>query len=75
MIFYSSREAATRLGIHLRTLERYIAGKKIPYPQIQQLGGVRFRLWSDEDVEQIRQLLPTIKNVRRRRRQPNTQGS
>jgi len=75
MSVYSSREAADRLGIHLRTLERYIAGKKIPYPQIQQLGGVRFRLWSDEDVEQIRQLLPTIKDVRRKRRQLNTQGS
>jgi excisionase family DNA binding protein len=75
MSFYSSREAADRLGIHLRTLERYIAGKKIPYPQIQQLGGVRFRLWSDEDIEQIRQLLPTIKNVRRKRRQPNAQGN
>jgi len=75
MSFYSSREAADRLGIHLRTLERYIAGKRIPYPPIQQLGGVRFRLWSDEDIEQIRQLLPTIKNVRRKRRQPNAQGN
>jgi predicted site-specific integrase-resolvase len=75
MSFYSSREAATKLGIHLRTLERYIAGKKIPYPPIKQIGGVRFRLWSDEDVEQIRRFLPTIKNVRRRGRRPNTQGS
>jgi len=75
MSFYSSREAADRLGIHLRTLERYIAGRKIPYPQIQQLGGVRFRLWSDEDVEMIRQLLPTIRNVRRKRKQSNTQGN
>jgi predicted site-specific integrase-resolvase len=74
MSFYSSREAADRLRIHLRTLERYIAGKRIPYPPIQQIGGVRFRLWSDEDVEVIRQLLPTIKNVRKKRRQSNTQG-
>jgi hypothetical protein len=64
MSVHSTRGAAGELGISLRTLERYIAGNKIPHPKISQIGGVRFRLWSERDIEQVRVLLPTIKNVR-----------
>ncbi len=60
MSVYSSREVADKLGISLRTLERYIAAKKIPYPKVQQIGGVRFRLCASPSL--INQVLE-IQNI------------
>ena len=48
------------------TLNRYIAAKKIPLPPVR-IGGVRVRLWSEEEIETVRQLLPTIANGRKTR--------
>jgi predicted site-specific integrase-resolvase len=55
---HSSREAAKKLGISLMTLQRYIAdGNWIKAPQLQNVGGVRVRLWTDRDVERARKLI------------------
>jgi predicted site-specific integrase-resolvase len=52
---HSSREAAKKLGISLMTLQRYIAdGNWITAPRLQNVGGVRVRLWTDRDVERAR---------------------
>jgi predicted site-specific integrase-resolvase len=65
---YSSREAANLLGISLKSLNRYIAAGKISVPPIQNIGGNRFRAWTQEDVERVRRELPKIKNGRKHRR-------
>jgi predicted site-specific integrase-resolvase len=55
---YSSREAAKKLGISLMTLQRYIAdGNWIKAPRLQNVGGVKVRLWTDRDVERARKLM------------------
>jgi len=69
MSAYSTREAAEKLGLSLISLKRYIAARKIPMPPVTRVGGIRVRLWSDKDIEQVRQLLPKIANGRKTRYQ------
>jgi predicted site-specific integrase-resolvase len=55
---HSSREAAKKLGISLMTLQRYIAdGNWIKAPRVQNVGGVKVRLWTNRDVERARKLI------------------
>jgi predicted transcriptional regulator len=64
---YSTREAAKKLGVSLASLSKYIMLKQIPVPPLTRVGGVRVRLWSDADIEHVRQLLPKIANGRKTR--------
>ncbi len=64
---YSTREAAKKLGISFTSMNRYIAEKKLPVPKVQRFGGGQLRIWSDQDIEHIRQLLPKIANGRKTR--------
>ena len=65
----STREAAQRLGISFASMNRYIADKKIPLPPLVKVGGVTVRLWSQQDIERVRALLPKIANGRKTRHQ------
>src|SRR6476469_6992656 len=69
MIFYSTRQAAQRLGIGISTLSQYISKKKIPAPKTVKIGDLEVHSWTDEDVEHVRQLLPKIANGRKTRYQ------
>ena len=51
------------------TLHRYMRAKKIPIPEMRSLAGVNVRVWTDEDIEAVRQLLPKIANGRKIRHQ------
>lgn len=64
---YSTREAAQKLGLDFRTMQRRIADGRIPVPPVQSLGGVQFRIWTDQDIEHVRQILPKIANGRKTR--------
>jgi len=64
----STPEAARVLGIHHITLQRYVLAKKVPAPGVRKLGGVRVRLWSTEDIENVRNVLPKIRNGRKHRK-------
>jgi len=68
-MFYSTRQTAKKLGIDLRSLNRYIAAKKVPAPLLSRVGGVKVRLWADKDVAKARKILPTIQNGRKTRYQ------
>jgi hypothetical protein len=68
-MLYSTQQAAKKLGIDARSLNRYIAAKKVPAPPMTRVGGVKVRLWADQDIEQIRKLLPKIANGRKTRYQ------
>ena len=65
---YTTRQAAAKIGISHISLTRYIAARKIPAPKVQRFGG-KFRVWTDEDIERVRKLLPKIKNGRKTRYQ------
>lgn len=66
---YSTRQAAKKLGLHVATLARYIAAKKVPAPKIVEAGGTTLHIWSEQDIERVRKLLPKVENGRKLRYQ------
>ena len=69
MRYYSTREAAKRLGIPHPTLATYLAAGKIPRPQSEIVGITTVQIWTEEEIEHVRQLLPKIANGRKTRYQ------
>lgn len=66
---YSSGQVARKLGIGISTLSRYITVGKVPPPQSVTTGGITVYLWTEQDVERLRKLLPKIANGRKTRYQ------
>jgi predicted DNA-binding transcriptional regulator AlpA len=66
---YTTREAARKLGLNVKSIQRYIAAGKISAPPIQNLGGGKFRVWTEAEIEHVRKLLPKIANGRKTRYQ------
>ena len=64
---FSTSQAAKMLGIGIRTLSRYVAEGKVPAPTIIQAGGNTVHVWTDNEVENVRKLLPKIANGRKTR--------
>jgi len=64
---YSTREAAKILGLDVRSIQRYITAGKISAPPVQNLGGGKYRVWTERDVEKVRKVLPKIANGRKTR--------
>lgn len=63
----STDQVARKLGIDPGTLSRYIKAGKVNAPPATMAGGMRMRLWSESEVERLRQLLPKIANGRKTR--------
>ena len=72
---YSTREVAEKLGLHLVTIQTYIAEGKIPAPPLLKVGKGKLRIWTDEDIESVRQMLPKIANGRKTRYKKQSAGS
>ena len=69
MSFYSTQQAAKKLGIAVASLDRYIAARKVPAPKAKRIGNWNVRAWTDRDIERVRAVLPRIANGRRTRYQ------
>jgi predicted DNA-binding transcriptional regulator AlpA len=67
MSLLSTHQVAQKLGLDAATLSRYIKSRKIAAPPETMAGGIRMRLWSESDVEQLRKELPKIANGRKTR--------
>jgi predicted transcriptional regulator len=67
MATYSSQDAARRLGLSPSGLSKYVRSKKIPAPQSVTTGGITVYLWTEAEIEHVRQLLPKIANGRKTR--------
>jgi len=65
----STREAAVKLGIPHPTLAHYIKIGKVPRPKSFTSGGMTIHIWTDDDIERVRKLLPKIANGRKTRYQ------
>ncbi len=65
----SSEQVARKLRIRSSTLSRYLSAGKIPRPKTASAGGITIYLWTDEEVEAARKLLPKIANGRKTRYQ------
>ena len=64
---YSSQQAARKLGVPATTLSTYITAGKIPAPKSVTTGNITVHLWTEEDIERVRKLLPKIANGRKTR--------
>jgi hypothetical protein len=64
---YSTRQAAKMLSISNVALAHYIKVKKVPAPQIMNVGGRDIHVWSEAEIEHVRKLLPKIANGRKTR--------
>ncbi len=67
MKLYSTTQAAKQLGITPKSLSRYIAAKKVPAPKVLESGKIIHHVWTEEEVENLRKLLPKIANGRKTR--------
>jgi len=65
----STNQVAKIIGLTTATLSRYIKAGKIPAPKRVSSGGITIHLWSDQDIEHVRKLLPKIANGRKTRYQ------
>lgn len=63
----STREAAKKLGLSHSGLAKYIRLGKVPAPRSITSGGTTVHIWSEEEVEKVRKLLPKIANGRKTR--------
>lgn len=70
----STREAAKRLGMTHSTLAKYIRVGKVPAPRSITSGGTTVHIWSEDEVEQVRKLLPKIANGRKTRWQKHREA-
>jgi len=52
---YSTAQVAKKLKIGRDTLHRWIRDRKFDVPSVQKVGGVSVRLWSDADLEGVRE--------------------
>jgi hypothetical protein len=75
MEHFSTRDAARMLGIPMSRLSRYIATGKVPAPKAVSSGGMTLHLWTEREIEEVRKLLPKLKNGRKkpRRKQAGSQ--
>lgn len=65
----STQQVAKILGLSKASLSRYILAGKVPAPPETMAGGIRLRLWSEGDIERLREVLPKIANGRKTRYQ------
>src|SRR6266852_4459776 len=74
---YSTRDAAAKLGLTHTALSRYIKARKIPTPKMVTSGRMTLHLWTEQDIERVRKLLPKIANGRKTRyqNQPKKQAT
>lgn len=66
---YSTRQAAQKLGIGHSTLAHLVDQGKVPAPAHVPTGSKIVHIWTDEDIERVRALLPKIANGRKTRHQ------
>jgi predicted DNA-binding transcriptional regulator AlpA len=62
MIRHSTREAAKKLGIDHSTLAKYLADGKLSPPETVKVGKKIVHMWTDAEIEHVRQLLPKVAN-------------
>jgi len=65
----STQQVAKKLGLSNASLSRYILAGKVPAPPEEMAGGMRMRLWTESDIERLREALPKIANGRKTRYQ------
>jgi predicted DNA-binding transcriptional regulator AlpA len=71
----STNQVAKKLGLTSASLTRYILAGKVSAPPETMAGGMRMRLWSESDIEGLKEALPKIANGRKTRYKKQSAGS
>jgi hypothetical protein len=71
---HSMREAARILKIDASTLSKYVSSGKVRGPEPVEVGGARVFIWSTDDIERVRKILPKIANGRKTRYKKKKKG-
>jgi excisionase family DNA binding protein len=50
---YTTPEVAKLVGVHLRTLHRWMESGAIEQPKRAEIGGLSVRLWGERDIERV----------------------
>ena len=69
---FTTAEAAKKIGIHQVTLQRWIKAGRVHAPKPTLIGAVGYRLWSLEDIEQLK-AIKTAQYRKRGRRKATTE--
>ena len=69
MHYFTTQQAARKLGIGLTTLIRHIDKGKVPAPKAAKIGKRDVRAWTEEEITRVRKALPKIANGRKTRYQ------
>jgi hypothetical protein len=64
---YSTREAASKLGVTILTLQRHVAAKTVDAPPVKKVGGVSMRLWTARDIAKARKVLKATRPGRKKK--------
>lgn len=72
---FTTRQAAKNLGISVAALSRYVSSGKVPAPQITDIGGKPVHAWTEQQIENVRKLLPKIANGRKTWRQKRKEAA
>jgi hypothetical protein len=75
MLFYTTFDAAKKVGIPYTTLVTHLVKGKVPKPKAEIAGKSRTQIWTEEEIEHIRQLLPKLANGRKTRYKKQTAPS
>lgn len=67
--YFTTQQAAKKLGITITTLIRHIDNGKVPAPESMKIGKRDVRAWTERDIERVREILPKIANGRKSRYQ------
>ncbi|MBZ5660538.1 MAG: hypothetical protein LAO08_09035 [Acidobacteriia bacterium] len=63
----STREAAEKLGVTILTLQRHVTAKTVDAPPLQQIGGIKVRLWTARDIAKARKVLAGTRPGRKKK--------
>jgi predicted DNA-binding transcriptional regulator AlpA len=74
MLYFTTQQAAKKLGIGLSTLIRYIVEKKVPAPEATKIGKREVRAWTEDNIRRVQETLPKIANGRKTRYQKQKPG-
>jgi predicted site-specific integrase-resolvase len=66
---FSTEQVAEVIGLNSATLSRYIKAGKIVAPKETMAGRMRMRLWSEGEIQRLKEALPKIANGRKTRYQ------
>ncbi len=73
LVHHTSNQVARMLGLPVTTLSTYINNGKIPRPKSVTSGRMTIYLWTEDDIERVRELLPKLPDGRKTRHRKEKQ--